>query len=126
MEPVRVSFQNVWSQLISKTHHERTLKLRSRLLFHDAAIFPNNDRQAKPTMLGTQLAGGPVVGAEGHLPVLGKFVELQGPERLVLRGDHGSCRNQSTSEIAWDDELAKARGGKPWASQKNHSSASGR
>ena len=64
-------------------------------------------------MLGAKFAGSTAVGAEGRLPVLGKFVELQGSERLVVRGDHGSCRNQSTSEIAWDDELAKARGGKP-------------
>ena len=43
-------------------------------------------------MLGAKFAGGTTVGAEGHLPVLGKFVELQGLERLVLRGDHGLCR----------------------------------
>ena len=62
-------------------------------------------------MLGAKFAGGTAVGAEGHLPVLGKFMEFQWPERLVLRGDHGSCRKQSMSEIACDDELAKARGG---------------
>ena len=43
-------------------------------------------------MLGAKFAGGTAVGAKGHLPVLGKFVELQGLERLVLRGDHGLCR----------------------------------
>lgn len=56
--------------------HEQEDCRWSRLFLHHLAVFPNNNRQAKASVLDPQLARRPAMGAEGDLSMLGKFVEL--------------------------------------------------
>ena len=82
---------------------------KSGLFADDAAVSPNNEGQAESFVLGAELAGSAVLGTQGDASPVRKF---GGFHRLwmlrMLRCNHTSERNRTTSEITWLSEFAKA------------------